>query len=274
MDYRSTYYSVQDAGAEALPFIESEQYYGALKQSWSGIRTIGQLKKLVRVGWEAEAAEALGIAESAVEAVQQDRDMPDFRATWDVSGCEVDVARYLSGVPENMIDYEMTSTSRAGRVIVLCASVCYSAAVKPATIKRRGHGIAALAFALSRMGLGVELWADFSILGVGQRGGPVGSCRVLVKGTNDELDPARIMFAYAHPGMSRSVMMPAMHSWSDELKAYYEIGGAHGRPTDPIEDLPDGAIYLPSVYSDRDVPNAKELLIEHLSELGLIGLSV
>lgn len=265
-DHKVTYDSIEAISRVAVPLCSDGTYSLWRDTRWVGFESIAELKSLAVDGWEAEAATALAIAEAAVETVEQDHDMPHFRAVWDVSGCEVDVARYLSGEPENMIDYEMTSTPRAGRVIVLCASVSYSSSVSVSSIKRRGHGIAALAFALSRMGLTVELWADLS----SKCGRSISTNRVLVKGANDLLDPARIMFAYAHPGMLRGLMMASMHAWPEPIRKRHEVGSGYGQPTDPRQDLPDGTIYLPSVLTDRDVPNAKEMLIKHLSVLGLI----
>lgn len=266
-NYQATYDSTEAIAASAVPRISDRTYRHSDGGTWEGFNSIAELKSLARDGWGTEADEALAIAESVVETVQQDHHMPAFRPLWDVSGCEVDVARYLSGEPENMIDYEMVKTSRSGRVIVLCASVSISGAVQPETIKRRGHGIAALAFALSRMGLAVELWADQAV----KSGSSIASNRVLVKGANDELDPARIMFAYAHPAMLRGLMMANMHNWPAAQRKMHRVGTGYGYPTDPVRDLPEGTIYLPSVLSSVDVPNAKDMLMHHLTELGLLG---
>lgn len=265
--YTVTYDSIEDIAKVAIPYLSDGSAYGGdLRYKFTGVRTIDHLKSLAVNGWDKEVAEAMDIAETAISTVSQEIDMPSFSATWDVSGGEVDVARYLSGEPECMIDYHPVATPRAGRVITLCASVSYSGAVSKGAIKRRGHAIAALAFAISRMGFAVELWADMSA----KDGGYEAHMRVLVKGANDELDPARIMFAYSHPGMLRALGMPAMHAYPPKVRSALGVGYGYGMPLDPKEDLADGTIYLPSVTSDRDIPNADVALMQYLREIGII----
>jgi len=43
------------------------------------------------------------------------------------------------------------------------------------------------------------------------------------------------------------------------------------RIIDPARDLPDGTIYLPSLRSDHDVPEADQFLKQYLGELGLLA---
>lgn len=157
--------------------------------------------------------------------------------------------------------------TRAGRVITLVASVSYSGAVSKEAIKRRGHAIAALAFAISRIGLAVELWCDLSA----KEGETFGHMRVLVKGANDELDPARIMFAYSHPGMLRALGMPAMHAYPEDVRKALGVGYGYGMPIDPKKDLAEGTIYLPCVLSDRDIPDAEIALMQYLRDIGIVG---
>lgn len=263
--YNVTYDSVSELCNVAAPYL-SDGTYKLLDKEFAGAGSCAEVKNLAINGWDAESDTALSIAESTIETVSQDHDLPAFSPVWDVAGSEVDVARYLSGEPENMIDYAPVKTPRHGRVIVLCASVSFSGSVSTRTIKRRGHTVAALAFALSRMGFAIELWADLSAQG----SRITNHMRVLVKGANDELDPARIMFAFSHPAMLRGLCMPAMHSFPEDIRKALGVGYSYGSPADPKQDLPEGTIYLPSVCSDRDVPEAEAELVRHLRDLGII----
>lgn len=264
-DYEVTYPSIAALAKVAGKYVTDGTYH-ELSRSFHGVSSWSEVENLAINGWDSEADTALSIAESVVETVSQDHEMPVFNAVWDVTGCEVDVARYLSGEPENMIDYDPVPTPRNGRVIVLCASVSFSGSISTETIKRRGHTVAALAFALARIGFATELWADLSASGCGD----VARMRVLVKGANDELDPGRIMFAYSHPAMLRALCMPAMHAFPSEYQDSLDVGSGYGSPTSPKHDLPEGTIYLPSVRSNRDVPEAQEELVKHLTELGIV----
>lgn len=266
-NYRVTYGSVEEiCDVAERHFLNRNYHKGRLMPEWTGVHSLAELRTLAVDGWAKEAAEAMSIAEDAVATVTKDVEMPSFTPLWDVSGCEVDVARYLSGEPENMIDYEPVPVPRNGRVIVLCSSVSVSGGVSTDAIKRRGYAVAALVFALAKMGFNTELWADMT----SSKSRDLDSIRVLVKGTNDEIDPARIMFAFAHPGMMRALMMPAMHDWPADKRKANNVGGTYGAVANAIEDLPEGTIYLPSVYSDQAVPDADKALLRHLTDLGIV----
>lgn len=269
MDYHQRYESINALADAAAPAIESGKYLGGagISKNFSGVSTWKEAAALAIDGWAGEAAKAEEVALAAVESIEAEYDMPAFRSYYDVTGSDVDVARFLSGEPECMIGYEMVQTPRAGRVITLCASVSVSGSIKADTITRRGYGIAALAFALERIGFATELWADLSAQG----GKDSAHVRVLVKGPSDELDAARVMFAYAHPAMLRVLALGAMHTLPKAAHNSLGVGFSYGSPMDPKRDLPDGTIYLPSISSAYDVPDADVALRQHMKDLGIIG---
>jgi hypothetical protein len=181
-----------------------------------------------------------------------------------VAGAEVDVARYLSGEPENMIDFPTLPTPKQGRVITLCASISYSVSIQPDVIKRRGQVLCALALLLSRLGYNSELWVSMCA----ESGYKTAEVKVLVKGANDTLDPARVMFAYAHPSALRVLMFGCQDSHASKG---FDFGATRGRPVAPIKDLPEGTIYLPELMSGRNIPDAHEELKRYLRETGLLA---
>jgi hypothetical protein len=268
-EYLITYDSLQEWAAAARPHVETylARHAGRFKRDWHGVGSWQEVESLALNGWQEEAETAMSVAESAISKVEREHTVPSFRAVWDVAGCEVDVARYLSNEPENMIDYEVTPATRAGRVIVLCASVVHSGSVHTDTIKRRGHVVAALAFALSELGYNVELWAAISTGNARRKQ----HTKCLVKGANDELDPAKVMFAFSHPAMGRGIGLPAIHQapkgWHRDLGL---IGGGYGPIESVKRDLPEGTIYLSGVTSSRDVPDADVELERYMRELGVI----
>lgn len=243
-----------------------------LDGSWAG-GTFEDALRVCRSGWSEQLDAALDISESAVSLMDQEHEVDRFEPVWDVSGAEVDVGRFVTGEPECMIDYPLTRISRVGKVITLCASVCYSAAIDTEEMIKRGQVITALALALSRLGHSVELWADFSIRRARYDDGPraTGTVRVLVKGANDALDPERILYAYAHPSMSRQLCFAACKAWPASFGN--KMRGGSGIPEPPPRDLPEGTIYLPELKSGKNVPNADQFLRDTLRELGLLAES-
>lgn len=238
------------------------------RKSWTGVDTPAEAYELARNGWEAELTRALEVAESAVAKVERELPLASFVAEFDVAGCEVDVARFLDGTPENMIDYPLRAVVKAGRVITLCASFAYSAAVRAESIIRQGQAVTALALALSQLGYSTEIWSDWT---TGDKSGSDRriQIRTMVKGPTDTLDPATILYAMAHPSMLRILGFEIMRG--EVPPVWFRMVSEGLGPIKPtVEDLPEGTIYLPAIKSSHDVPDADEQLIAWLKQLEIV----
>jgi hypothetical protein len=235
------------------------------RDSWRGA-SWSEALKIAREGWQEHLDVTVEVAESAVNLIEQDNEVDTFEPVWDLTGSEVDVARYLSGEPENMIDYPLHKIAKPGTIITLCASVGYSAGISSGTIIKRGQVITAFALALGRLGHSVEMWADSTMAGTYKDG----TTRVLVKGANDVLDPARILAAYAHPSTLRHLVFASTHGWPAGYRKAIGIGDSYGKPSPPPKTLPEGTIYLPELKSYGDIPDAHEALRDMLRDVGLL----
>lgn len=227
--------------------------------TWEGVQSYA------RNGWDEHLNETLDLAQEAVDTAEERHEIDTFHAVWDVTGCEVDVARYLAGEPENMIDYPMVKTPRQGRIVILCASIAYSAAIDADVIVRRGQVITAFALALSRMGIALELWTDWGCSADAAKQADF-RIRTMVKGANDTLDPAKVLFAYSHPSNLRKLHFAVQNGFSDALQR--KVGYGRGKPAKPITDMPEGTIYLPELRSGQNVPDAHEALRDLLKQAG------
>lgn len=237
------------------------------RDSWAG-GSLAEVAELARTGWTDKLAEVLDIAEHAVTETVQQHEEFTFAPVFDVAGGDVDVARFLAGEPECMVDYPLTKTSKVGRVITLCASITVSGAYTPEELIRRGMIVTALAFAIERLGHSVELWADHSVT---DDDGMRETQRIRVKGANDMVDPARIVFAYAHPGMLRRLAFAIQNGMTGAEKVRFHVNtGRRGFPKRPAEDLPEGTIYMPSsLWMGGDSDPTREVT-KKLRELELI----
>jgi hypothetical protein len=238
--------------------------FNAGRQKFFDVPSVTALNRLVANGFDEPVADAMRTAEDAAKTVT--RDLPTlsgFSQTHDVAGSVVDIDRYLTGEPECMIDFPLVEIVKAGRVISLCAGVSASASIRPATLRQRGAEIVALALALSELGYALEVWSEFHGAGLGHSI----SVRTLVKGAHDEIDASRLMYALAHPSMLRVWGFGATYLAPKE----FDIGSGMGLPRSPVENLPDGTIYLPCIAeSSRDIPDAANLLRKYLTRLDLI----
>jgi hypothetical protein len=269
---RMEYDSIEDFASVAAPLVE-ERYHMGMRTPlddthfYGDTGTVGAAFVMARDGWDAHLQDTLDIARSAVETVEQEHDTLSFQPEWQVSGGMVDMGAYLAGEPECMIEFPPAKTTRVGRVITLCASISLSSSVSAEQLILKGKVITALALELERLGINVELIADQSV------GSNISdkrmTQRVTVKSANDALDPARILYAYAHPSMLRVIALCNYHAMPAEWQDAMGTGVGYGRPCAPPQDLPEGTMYLPETFSGTDV-DAAGLLTGYLTELGLL----
>ena len=284
----STYYSVAELGARALARAtrpnwqdddQAKRYKDRGKDpaksklwdnslnhtdSWAGGKSIQEMSDMATGdGWSELLTETLSIAENAVSMAEMMHETQSFEPTFDVAGQDVDVDRYLSGEPENMIDYPVAITSKYGKVVTLVSAGCVSSAIEPEDYIRRGQVLAALAIALERLGHSTELWLDIGYSNYENR---EYHSRILVKGSADAVDPAVIMLAYAHPGMLRKLGFGDC----DQLEWSRQWVG-RGMPADACRiDMPEEAIYTPSLTSGYARRDTHTELRNYLKLLGLL----
>lgn len=254
--YNLTCYSLDEYADKCAAFgaYKPGKYGQALK--FNGWTSFTDALDLARSGWSEHLSETIEIAEEAVKLCEREHTDFTFAPVYDVAGSMVDVARFLSGEPDCMVDYPLTPTSKAGKVITLCAGVAYSGSVSTSTIRQRGQVLVALAIALSRLGHSVEIWADHTSSNYPD----VHHTRVLIKGADDALDAERIMFAFCHPAMPRQLGFSALYG-----QTHGKLAPDSTAPGEPERNLPDGTIYLPTRPGD-----VRDYLEKCLRELGLI----
>ena len=232
------------------------------------------LKRLAVSGWTEAMPDALAIAQETVRTVeaQLPREL-GFSQTFDVAGSVVDIDRYLTDVPECMIDFPLVEIVKAGRVITLCAGLTASASVSWAALNRRGTVIVALALALADMGYGIEIWADITGTQLRPRSTATQKAiivRVPIKLARDEIDPARLMYALAHPSFMRFWGFGAYHLAPEKFQKAIGVRAGYGGQRDPAHDLPDGTIYTPKLTAYSGAEDAAELLQGYLHQIDLI----
>lgn len=269
-DFRFDFDSLDDLASfvDALPpDVRSKPSLGD-REHFTGARSLTHATELARLGWSKDLDATIAIADAAVDKIDREYEVGAFLPVYDVSGVEVDVARFLDDEPECMVDYPLTPIVKAGRVIALCASVCFSAAVSARSIERRGRMITALALTLARAGYASELWADVTYVGYGEARGKTMTMRTCVKSASDVIDPERIQYAFAHPSMLRCLGFACAATLPGDYAGM--LDSVSCQPGDPPKDLPEGTIYLPSVTSDRDIPDLDKALLGYLRELEII----
>lgn len=235
---------------------------------------------MARLGWLDELPAALELAEATAEKLYRSRAVAtSFEPVWDTSGAEVDVARYLGGEPECMIDFPAAPNS-TNPVIALVACASFGM-VSSRDVLARGQAVCALALALQNSGHSVEIYSDnvtrFKLSRhdfCTQADNPLHTVRVKVKGANDVLDPARLMFALAHKQMGRlgDLFFGNLkdNKWAADRDQY---GASAGNPV--AELYPEGSLVLPAVgdggHYERDSDAALRFVMDQIDKLGLLA---
>lgn len=242
--------------------------------SWyGGVHSMAKLAALAKEGLSAEGIEAYKIAEEKVAILDRELPLPGFATYYDVSGADVDVAAFLSGEPECMINYEMVETPKVGRVITLVVSTSVPWTVSADAIRERGREVVSLIFAIERMGFQVELWADH-LSSQSPSPGPRHvslRTRVCVKEPGGLLDTSEIMFAFTHPGMVRGMILESKWLFPAKLRTAMSVcsGGNYGYPVSApdLDEYPEGSILIPPLMNSR---GSATLVADTLRKLELV----
>jgi hypothetical protein len=276
-----TYWSMPEFIDHAIDSADDAKEYAnrGTRSDFLGVESWAEAVKLGRMGWTEDPDETLALSESIVKSAENAHTIDtSFQPTWNLSGDEVDIGRYLAQDPDCMISFPLHQTSKVGRVVTLVMGTSISAAISTDTIIRRGRVIVALVMALDKLGHSVELWADSSeYCGRGHGGKSLSAYqRVLVKSAHDTIDPAAIMFALAHPAMHRCLVWGTWDSMPQPWREGLSLAAHRGIPrTDryqqEIDLYPEGTIFFPHLHSNHDLPDADEFLRGYLDELGLLA---
>jgi hypothetical protein len=269
----------------------SPQFLGTASADWDDDAGWPALLQLGHDGWEAEVGDCMRIADNAVRQIETEVD--SFEPQYGLSGSVVDVGTYLSNDPECMVDFPLTRVSNVGNLVSIVVDVQAGVQMSAASIVARGAGITALMVALDRMGHQSELWVSDEYQTNSRYSGDddIGNrtnarhprllIRCKIKGPQDLLDPARVMFAVGHPGVSRGYgfttaqnLGPLSSDPDDMLRGgglgEHFHGKSFGEVTPTTRDFEDGTIYIQSTLRSGDAPNAYEELRKYMSVLGLI----
>jgi len=135
-----------------------------------------------------------------------------FQTRFDYTGSVVDVGRYLSGEPECMIDFVPEPSARMGRVVKVIVNGICSASVESKRIIKRGVVVCALIDAIHKLGMGVEVYAEFPTndYAINSPKGKVHTFLVKLHSSEQLLDINNLMFGLCHPSMLRRISFSVM----------------------------------------------------------------
>ena len=238
------------------------------KNNWSGTKSLAKACELAHVGWtkvRPQVDTILNDLESRIAMTIGDRFVTTFRVT----GCTVDMGRFMSGEPECMQDFSLEPEAGMGKVVKVLVSGVTSANVSPDHIMSRGCAVLALVDTLHKLGVGIELWWESTIEGSDSKTHAVS---VKLHDSSEMLDINGVMFALAHPSMLRRLQFSVQEQ--SETAKQQNVGGGYGYCTVPLamtnEDSFDVVIEKLEYGTEKIVSNPMDWVVNTVRGLNLI----
>ena len=196
---------------------------------WTGTKNFQAAMDLARKGWAEGLEKIKAMSEEIWKVVGQEIKKQTFQ--YDVCGDVVDVDRYLSGEPENMIQFTEEQAVGHGKVIKIWVNTVASAGVTTETMFYRGAAVVALVDALEKLGFSCEVATIDAISERWTGDKNVLRYNVTLRSAGEALDLDRLAFALANASWFRRLIFSAMEQESPALRRQFRIGtGSYGCP--------------------------------------------
>lgn len=227
-----------------------------------GTRNWAEAWQLATEGWKAAIADSETFSRRIEERITADRFQTSFEPRYDVAGAQVDIARFLSGEPECMVEAEPIRIAKLGRAVRLVVNIGARSDVAEHKIRARGAALLALADVLARAQHPLEVWAVSTV--DGNADGRRLTYWINVHAASEPLDLGKIMFALAHPSSLRRLVFRARELEPRPVRNNYRVtAGTYGSSADVGErELPDHegySIVLPRIDARDDWSEAASL---------------
>jgi hypothetical protein len=208
---------------------------------FSGTDSFEHAVKLAEEGWT-EGREFMGQIVDKLDHITT-KLVTRPETVLDVTGDYVDVAVYLEGIPECMVQWqEVETTKRVARIMV---NGSVSSGTSKEVIKWRGATVLALIDRLEAQGIRVELDLINNVV----RGGHSSTTFVTLKEASEPLHLDRLAFHLAHPSSLRRLMISLKETrGKEEVQCieYYD-GKTYGTPSRWIDGKGEYDLCVPEM---------------------------
>ena len=198
---------------------------------FTNTNTFGEAMELCKHGWHDKAKEINKSLTQATSTLTKS----SFKSFYSVAGHQVSVARYLQGVPQNMIQNKRVQ--RKAKIVNLYKDICYSGNTSQSTIYKESVGFLSDVKALENAGYRVNVYVFFA----SKCGGEKNLLTIKVKNANERMNISKLAFPLTHPSMLRRLMFRftetaktfTSHQWTggygrgwsySEIQEYIEAG--------------------------------------------------
>lgn len=212
--------------AEKNPKPQASDRRGDTK--WSKTESLSEASSLAHNGWNEIRPQVDSVLNDLTDRLSE-RLSSYYVTEFATSGASVDMGRFITGEPECMVEWSPVPEASMGRVVKIVIAGTVSSDIAPELIIRRGIAVLSLVDTIHKMGVGIELWWDSSIMG-SDRTNKTHTTAVKLHDSSEPLDIDSVMFALAHPSMLRRLTFSVQEQ--SETADAQNVGCGYGRCAD------------------------------------------
>lgn len=209
--------------------------------AFTGTRSWKEAHDLALNGWQAKVPEFENLASVLRDSVYHEHVLQDsFEAKWDVCGSEVDVAAYLSGAPECMIEAEPIRIAKVGRAVRLIVQANYTSGTNVSAVEARGAAIVALVDILRHYQHPLEVWAVKKVDNDSSRKSSLSIWigAVQVQAADEPVNIGRLAYVFSHPSFLRRTMFARNEAEPNTVANIFHFrGNGYGTTADNISGI-------------------------------------
>ncbi|MBU6323832.1 MAG: hypothetical protein KGI41_03660 [Patescibacteria group bacterium] len=220
---------------------------------WAGTNSLAEAIAFARRGWP-EGRMKMRDMRKRLKVGNLLSNAQRFVTSYDVSGDEPDVGRYLSGEPENMRTQWDTLVPQRGKVIRFLLNRSASCGTDVSRIVRRGVALQLAFETLLKLGYAPEVSISF-VTGAGYSRMEQ---YVPILRAGDPIDLDTLAFMFIQPAVLRRLFLAVTECESKDIRKTYGFyeHGSYGMPQDPLLAPPHDLLMkweYGLVYSDEEV---------------------
>lgn len=216
-------------------------------EGFTRTKTLDEAIHLFEHGWvegASQAQEALVDCDLA-DSIAQIR--PTVESSFDVSGDEPDVDRFIAGEPENMMIF-YPDQGQFGKVLELKVNVAQHAYVSERAILRRGVVVSAAAGLIATAGFGLQIDAVEHIGDLSHRHASRSRLEytVPIAQAGDYFSLDAVIFALAHPSFLRRILFAVEENEDPMIRDLFGIRstGGYGMPETIRQESGDTSVIV------------------------------
>lgn len=147
---------------------------------------------------------------------------------WDVSGSAVDIARYLSGELDCMVETMYATQPRPVMKIAIERAVPWYTTTDE--MEDTGVSVLAVVEALRLAGVAAEIWVTFTITDYGNK---LHTTAILIQEPGRPIDLDRLAYWTADPTTLRRIAFAIWEQQDGDFREQFGIGTSYGHPRSP-----------------------------------------